>query len=172
MSRAKLVVFSSLAFLMGCSAGVQDWADAYKYQARAGWSVEKEKEKLLPKPQEAKQAEESLYQKGLRMSRAKLVVFSSLAFLMGCSAGVQDWADAYKYQARAGWSVEKEKEKLLPKPQEAKQAEESLYQKGLRMSRAKLVVFSSLAFLMGCSAGVQDWADAYKYQARAGWSVE
>lgn len=63
MSRAKLVVFSSLAFLMGCSAGVQDWADAYKYQASVGWSVEKEKEKLLPKPQEAKQAEESLYQK-------------------------------------------------------------------------------------------------------------
>jgi len=64
MRRAKLVVFPSLACLLGCSAGVQDWADAYKYQASVDWSAEKEKEKLLPKPQEeAKQAEQSLYQK-------------------------------------------------------------------------------------------------------------
>lgn len=72
MMRKELVLISTL-FLFSCGAGVQEWADAYRYQASAGWSVEKERAKILPATPPAEKREESLYNREVQEKVMKLL---------------------------------------------------------------------------------------------------
>ncbi|MFN3263484.1 MAG: TraV family lipoprotein [Aquificaceae bacterium] len=60
-------------FLAGCSAGVKDWADTYKYQAKAGWSLEEEKRKVLPQQPASQEPRENLYNKEVQEKLTKLL---------------------------------------------------------------------------------------------------
>lgn len=60
--RKGLVFMSFLIF--SCGAKVSEWGDAYRYQAPKGWSLKKEEEKILPRPERKdRQEKTSLYEK-------------------------------------------------------------------------------------------------------------